>query len=138
MPLQSMVQKSSMFSPGGILSRSSLGATMCSARGLLEISHSPERHRIIVGTDDSCQPLQAMRIRDAFHHVEMQLPIVDSGPVLAITGLDGIHDHLVVPECFGEAQGTLLVLTLVENADLMARDCSVTYAGAGSLRDARH
>ena len=78
-----------------------------------------------------------MRVGDAFHDVEVQFPFVVRGEFLAVTGLDKVHDYVVVFEGLGEAQRRLLVLALVEDADRMA-GCGVgsCAAGAGGLRDA--
>ena len=44
-----------------------------------------------------------MRIRDTFHHMEMQLPVLLWSGVLTITSLNGVLDYLVVFEGFREA-----------------------------------
>ncbi len=75
-----------------------------------------------------------MRIGEAFHDVEMQFPLIVRGEFLAVASLDEIHDHVVVFEGFGEAEGGLLVLAFVEDADLMGC-CGVgrCAVGAGGL-----
>ncbi len=74
-----------------------------------------------------------MRIGDAFHDVEVQLPFIVRGEFLAVAGFDEVHDYVVIFEGFGEAKGGLLVLALVEDADLMIGGGTV---GAGGLGDA--
>lgn len=73
-----------------------------------------------------------MRIGDAFHDVEMQFPLIVRGESLAVAGFDKVHDYIVVLEGFGEAEGGLLVLAFVENADLMVGGRSGGCAGAGA------
>ena len=58
-----------------------------------------------------------MCIGDAFHDVEMQFPFVVRGEFLAVARFNKVHDHVVVLEGFGEAEGGLLVLAFVEDAD---------------------
>lgn len=60
-----------------------------------------------------------MRIGNAFHDVEMQLPFIVSGEVFAVACFDRVHNHIVVFEGFGEAEGGLLILAFAEDADLV-------------------
>lgn len=78
-----------------------------------------------------------MSVGDAFHDVEMQFPFVVRGELLAVTGLDKVHDYVVIFEGFGEAEGGLLVLAFLEDADLVG-GCGIGRGavGAGGLRDA--
>ena len=78
-----------------------------------------------------------MRIDDAFHDVEMQFPFVVRGEFLAVTGFDKVHDYVVVFEGFGEREGGLLVLVLMEDADWVVV-CGIgrSTCGAGGLRHA--
>ena len=78
-----------------------------------------------------------MSVGDAFHDVEMQFPFVVRGELLAVTGLDKVHDYVVIFEGFSQAEGGLLVLASVEDADLVG-GCGIGRGavGAGGLRDA--
>lgn len=51
--------------------------------------------------------------------MEMQFPLIVRGAVLAVAGFDQVHDYIVVFEGLGEAEGGLLVLAFVEDADLV-------------------
>ena len=90
----------------------------------------PKGDAIIIRPNNSRHSTHAVRINDTFHHMQMQLPVLLWGGVLAVTGLDGILNYFVVFEGFGEAEGGLFVLTLLENTD---RVCAGSVAGAGCL-----
>ena len=79
--------------------------------------NAPESHAVIIWTDDGSQATDNVRISNAFHDMEMQFPLVFGGEFLAVARFDKIHDHIVVFEGFGEAEGGLLVLAFVEDAD---------------------
>ena len=79
--------------------------------------NAPESHAIVIWTDDGSQATDNVRVSNAFHDVEMQFPLVVGGEFLAVARFDKIHDHVVVLEGLGEAEGGLLVLAFVEDAD---------------------
>ena len=82
--------------------------------------NAPESHAVVVWTDDGGQATDNVRISNAFHDMEMQFPLVVGGEFLAVARFDKVHDHIVVFEGFGEAEGGLLVLAFVEDADSVA------------------
>ena len=79
--------------------------------------NAPESHAVVIWTDDGGQTTDNVRISNAFHDVEMQFPLVVGGELLAVARFDKVHNHVVVFEGFGEAEGGLLVLAFVEDAD---------------------
>ena len=79
--------------------------------------NAPESHAIVVWTDDCGQATDNVRISNAFHDMEMQFPLVVGGEFLAVARFDKVHDHVVAFEGFREAEGGLLVLAFVEDAD---------------------
>ena len=79
--------------------------------------HAPESHAVVIWTDDGGQTTDDVGISNAFHDVEMQFPLIVGGELLAVTRFDKVHDHVVVFEGFGEAEGGLLVLAFVEDPD---------------------
>ena len=72
-----------------------------------------------------------MRVDQAFHDVEVQFPFVVCSVFLPVAGSDKVHDHVVVFESFGEAEGGLLVLVFVEHADLMV-GCGIGTGAVGA------
>ena len=81
--------------------------------------NAPESHAVVIWTDDGGQATDDVRISNAFHDVEMQFPLVVRGEFLAVTRFDKVHDHVVIFEGFGEAEGSLLVLAFEEDSDFV-------------------
>ena len=64
-----------------------------------------------------------MRIYDALHDVNVQFPLVFRSPLGAIARFDKVHHNVVMFERFSEAQGSLLILGLIQFPNLIGTGC---------------
>ena len=97
------------------------GSLSFGARGWNDGLNAPESHAVVIWTDDGGQATDDVRISNALHDVEMQFPLVVRGEFLAVARFDKVHDHVIIFEGFGEAEGGLLVLAFEEDADSVVR-----------------
>lgn len=60
-----------------------------------------------------------MGLNDILHNAEVELPFVGLGPAGAVGSVDEVAGDIVSDEGFGKTEGRSLVLSLLDDADIV-------------------
>ena len=98
-----------------------------------EQQYAPQSDRIVVWTNRQCQTPETMGIRHVFQNLDVQLPLLLWGPVLAVVRLDKVLRHVVGSKGFGKALRRCLVFAALEHARLVEIDHGLAEIGTAQL-----